>query len=81
MVLCYMEEKVYFMPGDVVQVRQEIDNKPKMIVKGKETSRFTPNKDEAGKDYLSGIRCIWYDKEQRLQEAVFNTKDLNIVSR
>lgn len=69
-------DKVFFMPGDLVKVRQEIDNRPIMIVKGKEVSRFTPNKDEAGKDYLTGIRCIWFDTQQRLQEAVFNTKDL-----
>lgn len=72
-------ERVYFMPGDMVQVRQDIDNKPVMIVKEKETKRFTPNKDESNKDFLIGIRCIWFDKEQRLQEAVFNTKDLILV--
>lgn len=73
-----MEDKIYFMPGDLVKVRQEIDNRPVMIVKGKETSRFTPNKED-NKDYLAGIRCIWFDKEQRLQEAVFNTKDLILI--
>lgn len=70
------ENKTFFLPGDLVKVRQEIDNRPVMIVKGKETSRFTPNKDEAGANYLAGIRCVWFDKEQRLQEAVFNTKDI-----
>lgn len=72
-------DKIYFMPGDLVIVRQEIENRPVMIVKGKETNRFTPNKEDAGKDFLAGIRCIWFDKEQRLQEAVFNTKDLQKI--
>lgn len=72
-------ERIYFMPGDLVQVRQNVDNKPVMIVKEKETKRFTPNKEEQGKDFLVGIRCVWFDKEQRLQEAVFNTKDLILV--
>lgn len=67
------------MPGDLVKVRQEISNRPIMIVKGKETSRFMPSKDDAGKDYLAGIRCIWFDTTQRLQEAVFNTKDLMLI--
>lgn len=74
-----MDEKIYFMPGDIVTVRQNIPNRPQMIVKGKETSRFNPNKDESGKDFLAGIRCIWFDSEQRLQEAVFNTKDLILI--
>ena len=73
------EEKVYFAPGDLVQIRQDIDNKPVMIVKEKETKRFNPNKEELGSNFLVGIRCIWFDKEQRLQEAVFNTKDLILI--
>ena len=50
-----------------------------MIVKEKETKRFNPNKEELGSNFLVGIRCIWFDKEQRLQEAVFNTKDLILI--
>lgn len=74
-----MENNIYFMPGDVVTIRQDIPNKPKMIVKCKKTSRFTPNKEDAGKNYLEGIICIWFDTESRLQEATFNTKDLILV--
>lgn len=74
-----MDDKIYFMPGDVVTIRQNIPNKPKMIVKGKETNRFNPNKEELGKDYLAGIRCFWFDVNQTLQEAVFNTKDLILI--
>ena len=73
------DDRVYFMPGDLVQVRQNIDNKPIMIVKEKETKRFNPNREDQGKDFLVGIRCIWFDKNQDLQEAVFNTKDLNLI--
>ena len=32
-----MEEKVYFMPGEVVTLKQDIPNKPVMIVVKKET--------------------------------------------
>lgn len=74
-----MEENVYFMPGDIVKVRQAIGNVPTMIVVGKETNRFTPNKEEAGKNYLQGIKCRWFSTDEKLQEGVFNTKDLVLV--
>ena len=64
------------MPGDVVKVRQEISNKPVMIVVGKETNRFKPDPDEAGKEYLQGIKCRWFSTDMKLQEGIFNTKDL-----
>lgn len=72
-----MEElKSYLLPGDLVKVNKDIQNRPIMVVKGKETNRFIPNKDEAGKDYLQGIKCFWFSADQKYQEAVFNTKDL-----
>lgn len=75
-----MEEKTYFMPGDQVKLRQELANVPVMYVVGKETNRFIPNKEDAGKDYLQGIKCRWFSTDQKLQEGVFNTKDLVIVN-
>lgn len=71
-----MEEKVYFMPGDVVTIKQDIPNKPQMIVVKKETMTFRPSKDDKKDDYFKGIRCRWFSSEGVLQEAVFNTKDL-----
>lgn len=67
------EDKTFFLPGDIVQVRQDIDNKPKMIVVRKESSII---KTKEGKDILKGIRCRWFTDSKELQEAVFNTKDL-----
>lgn len=72
-----MEEKIYFMPGDVVTLKQNIPHKPVMIVVKKETmtirSNSIPNTSE---DYFKGIRCRWFTTEGLLQEAIFNTKDL-----
>ncbi|MCF0114883.1 MAG: hypothetical protein HUJ56_05975 [Erysipelotrichaceae bacterium] len=34
------DDRVYFRPGDVVTLRQEIDHKPKMVVVRKETTIF-----------------------------------------
>ena len=74
-----MEEKVFYLPGEVVTLRQDIPYKPKMIVVKKETMTFRPSKDEKRDDYFIGIRCRWFSTEGVLQEAVFNTKDLLTV--
>lgn len=39
-----MEEKVFYLPGEVVTLRQDIPYKPKMIVVKKETMTFRPSK-------------------------------------
>ena len=72
-----MEDKVYFMPGDLVQLRQKISNKPVMLVIRKETSMFR----KEGEEILKGIRCRWFTTSGQLQEAVWNTKDLELVSK
>lgn len=66
------KEKVFFTPGDVVIIKHDIDNKPKMLVKGKETKTI---RGEEGV-HFKGIRCVWFTKNGELQESVFNTKDL-----
>ena len=47
-----MEEKIYFMPGDIVTLKQDIPHKPQMIVVKKETCIFK-NTDE---NVLKGIK-------------------------
>ncbi len=74
-----MEEKIYFMPGDIVTLKQDIPNKPTMLVLKVETSIFKHKVDKVGKDasgVLKGIKCRWFTEEGLLQEALFNTKDL-----
>ena len=78
-----MEEKIYFLPGDVVTLRQAIPYKPTMLVVKKETKIINPRKTTkveglaGGKeDFLRGIKCRWFTSTGELQEAVFNTKDL-----
>ena len=72
------EDKVYFNAGDVVQLKQDIPNKPTMIVVKKETSLFKHDSKrlEDKRPILKGIRCRWFTSTGELQEAVFNTKDL-----
>ena len=73
-----MEEIVFFNPGQLVTLRQELPNKPIMIVVKKETSLFK-HKEEDKKNILRGIRCRWFTASGELQEAVFNTKDLLLL--
>lgn len=75
------ETNIYFNPGDLVQLRQDIPNKPKMIVVKKETSIFKhdPKRLQDKKPILIGIRCRWFTNYGALQEAVFSTKDLELI--
>ena len=68
-----MEDKTLFFPGDLVTLRQELPNKPVMIVVRKESTIF---RDDIKNNNLKGIRCRWFTTNNELQEAVWNTKDL-----
>lgn len=73
-----MEENIFYKPGDIVQIKQDIPNKPLMIVIKKETSLFKNNMEDR-KNVLKGIRCRWFTTTGQLQETVWNTKDLVLV--
>lgn len=68
-----MEDKMMFFPGDLVTLRQDLPNKPVMIVVRKESTIF---RDENKTNSLRGIRCRWFTTSNEIQEAVWNTKDL-----
>lgn len=70
-----MDEKIYFQPGDVVTIRQDIPNKPIMLVV-KKVNNMLKHEDEG---LLRGIRCRWFTTDGFIQEDVFNTKDLKFV--
>lgn len=77
-----MIEKVFFQPGDLVTLKQDIPNKPIMIVVKKETKTFkldTPADGKSTVEYFRGIRCRWFTTNGEFQEAVWNTKDLQKV--
>jgi len=50
-----METKQFFLPGDVVTLRQEIPNKPTMLVIKKVTKTISLN--NVKNDYFQGILC------------------------
>ena len=68
------ENKIYFMPGDMVKLRQNLPNAPTMLVVKKKTYIFK-NKDNE-EPALRGILCRLFTDSGQLQEAIFNTKDL-----
>lgn len=73
------KEKVYFKPGDVVQLRQRnlIGHAPRMLVVGIDNKRYITE----SKDTLKGVRCCWFSVNMEIQECVFNTKDLELVEQ
>lgn len=71
-------EKIFFLPGDVVTIKQDIPNKPVMLVKGKEQKLIRRPEDAS---HLKGIRCQWFTLNGELQEAVFSTKDLEFYKK
>lgn len=65
------EEKVFFTAGDVVSLRQDVPNKPMMVVKSIDKVAALGEK-----PMLFGITCFWFTEIGEYQEKRFNTKDL-----
>lgn len=68
------ETKQFFLPGDMVTLRQDVPNKPVMLVVRKVTKTIRTASIKS--DFFQGIMCRWFTTDGVLQEAVFNTKDL-----
>jgi uncharacterized protein YodC (DUF2158 family) len=66
--------KEHFSNGDRVQVRQDIPDKPIMIISGIEREEPSPTGNSRGN--LIGVKAFWFDSSKGYQEKVFNTKDL-----
>ena len=73
----FVDDKVYFTPGQKVTLKQDIPNKPVMMVYRIERSliRTKDNKDAT----LRGVKVRWFTENGFLQEALFSTKDLILV--
>ena len=71
------EDKFYFVPGMLVTLKQDIPNKPIMIVDKKKSATIRDGKDST--KILQGIVCKWFTTDGFIQEATFSTKDLQIV--
>ena len=71
-----MIEKIFFQPGDLVTLKQDIPNKPVMIVVKKETKTFKVPSMNNSIEYFRGIKCRWFTTIGEMQESIWNTKDL-----
>lgn len=71
-----LNEKVFFQPGDIVQLNKSVPNAPIMYVIKKETKAFKPDFKNFKEDFLLGIRCRWFTNDGQLQEGIFSTKDI-----
>lgn len=72
-----MDDKIFFSPGNIVTLKQDIPNKPIMLVTKIERNII---KRKDGIDLLKGIKCRWFTSDNKLQEAVFSTKDLILIN-
>jgi hypothetical protein len=52
-----MEEKEYFMPGDVVTIKQPLPNKPTMVVYKKKTLAIKDDSYQNKSEFFQGIIC------------------------
>lgn len=81
--ICNESDKLYLNPGDVVQLKQNIPYKPKMVVIKKVITifKYDPKRHEDNKSTLRGIKCMWFTTEGLYQEGIFSTKDLELVKK
>lgn len=82
-------EKIYFVPGNLVIVKHDLDNRPVMLVTEVVTSKVLTgvpalggysygNALELAKPQMAfkGIRCGWFDADMVWREQIFSTKDI-----
>lgn len=67
-----LEDKIFFQPGDIVTLKQDIPNKPIMLVERKVEMTFKNDKVKT----LRGIACRWFTSTGEIQKEIFSTKDL-----
>lgn len=58
-----MVEKVFFTPGQMVKLKQDLPNAPIMIVYKIERSIM---RNTNGRDFLRGCKCRWFTSDGRL---------------
>ena len=69
-------EKLFFQPGMRVRCTK-VSNSPEMYVLHKTELVFKDKEDKS--KILQGMVCRWFTNDGLLQEAVFNTKDIEAI--
>ena len=71
-----MIDKIFFNPGEIVQLKKDVENKPRrMLVHRVDMMKLKESK----KGQLLGITCIWFTEYGRIQQFRFDSKDLKHV--
>jgi len=70
--------KVFYHAGDLVRLKQDLPNKPIMLVVRIPKVKISDNQSPT-KPMLLGVTCCWFTKDGLYQEKTFNTKDLEII--
>jgi len=71
-----MSKFIYFHPGDKVQIKHDIENKPEMLVKKVQKARVGREEEEDSKSVLLGVTCYWFTEGGLYQQQTFSSKDL-----
>lgn len=75
-----ISELIFFKPGDLVVLNKEELNSPVMLIKDKISRQFRTENGEMCNSF-KGMKCMWFDKNNVLQEAIFSTKDLKFYDK
>lgn len=75
-----IESLTFYKPGDLVVLNKDELNSPVMLIKDKVSRQFKTDTGEIG-NVFRGMKCIWFDKNNVLQEAIFSTKDLKFYNK
>lgn len=75
----YDDNKVFYNPGDLVTIKHDVDNKPKMFVVEKVVRSMVSKETQEMENVFLGIKCRWFDKNQVMHEELFSTKDLSKI--
>lgn len=71
---------VYYNPGDTVVLNKEELNSPIMMITEKVSRQFKTDSGDVN-NIFRGMKCVWFDKNNVLREAVFSTKDLKFYKK
>lgn len=74
------DDKIYFVPGNLVKVKHNLPNSPVMMVTEIKRNYYIKNNTQSSNNnLLRGIKVRWFTDNGFLQEATFSTKDLVLV--
>jgi hypothetical protein len=74
-----MRQMIYFHSGELVKLKQDLPNKPVMMVVRVVKSRLKAKEDEKKSNMFLGIKCCWFTEGGLYQEQIFNSKDLEHI--